>query len=229
MPYRARLASTPSAEGPVVEFHYDYSSPYSYLASTQIEALAARTGATVELRPFVLGAVFKSLDKPAGLLGAPPEKQRWQLADLQEWAEHYAVPFRFPSTFPFNAIRAMRQTLAAEAQGLGWEHTRAAFHAYWVDDRDLTDPAVLADLAASIGIDGAELAARAEQQDIKDRLRSYTDSAIARGAFGAPTFFVDGRLYFGNDRLHFLEQALLRRRASTTPPQTNAPSPEQRR
>lgn len=215
MTYRARLASSPPGAGPAVEFHYDYSSPYSYLVSTQIEGLAARTGATIELRPFVLGAVFKSLERPAGLLGAPPVKQRWQLADLQAWAEHYAVPFRFPSTFPFNAIRAMRQTLAAEEKGLGWAHTRAAFHAYWVDDRDLTDPAVLADVAASIGLDGAELAARAEEQDIKDRLRANTDSAIERGAFGAPTFFFEERLYFGNDRLHFLEQALLRHRSAT--------------
>lgn len=220
MTYRARLVShstsgaptrdSEETPAPVIEFHYDFSSPYSYLASTQIEALAARTGATIELRPFVLGAVFKAFDRPPGLIGAPPAKQQWQLQDLQAWAEHYGVPFSFPSSFPINAIRAMRQTLAAEEKGLGWAFTQDVFHAYWASGSDITDPSVLADIASPLGLNPTELARRAEEAEIKDRLRAYTDSAIGRGAFGAPTFFFDGQLFFGNDRLPFLEQAVLR-------------------
>lgn len=190
-----------------VEFFFDLSSPYSYLASTQLQALAERTGAEIVWRPMVLGAVFKATgnEMPARI----PHKARWMGNDLARWADHYGVPFRFSSHFPANAIKAMRLVLVDDARAA--DVARAGFRAMWAEDRDLTDEAVLRSIAEAGGLDPAAALQAIETPAIKDRLRANTDEAVARGAFGAPTMIVGDELFWGNDRLHFVEAALRRK------------------
>lgn len=188
-----------------IEFFFDLSSPYSYLAATQLPAIAERAGATIAWKPFVLFAVFKAAenDMPARV----PAKAQYMLKDLHRWARHYGVEFRFNSRFPVNALKAMRVVLAGEDQGRGAETALAAFRAIWVDDSDVTTPEGLAAVAEKAGLDVGRAMAAIETPAIKDRLRAYTDDAIKRGAFGAPAMFVGDDLFWGNDRLHFVEEA----------------------
>ncbi len=190
-----------------VDFYFDLSSPYSYLAATQMRALGERTEAEVAWKPMVLGAVFKTVgnEMPARV----PQKARWMSHDLERWAAHYGVPFRMSSHFPTNAIKAMRLILVDEAKAA--PVALAGFAAMWAEDRDLTSDAELRRIAAAGGLDPAAALAAIEDPKIKERLRANTDEAVARGAFGAPTFLVGDELFWGNDRLPFVEAALRRK------------------
>jgi 2-hydroxychromene-2-carboxylate isomerase len=184
-----------------IDFFFDVASPYSYLASTRIDRLAAAVGAPVRWRPFLLGGVFKAVgNEPPATLAA---RAGWMLRDLHAWAERAGVPFAFSPSFPMNSLLPMR-ALA----GLPDDALRPAAHrlfaATWAEGLDPSQPAVLAALL------GEDALARAAAQDSKDRLRATTDAAIAAGAFGAPTFLVDGVLFFGNDRLDFVVEAAAR-------------------
>jgi 2-hydroxychromene-2-carboxylate isomerase len=187
-----------------LELFFDLSSPYSYLASTQVGAIADRTGATVVWKPMVLGALFKAVgnEMPARV----PHKARWMGNDLQRWADHYGVPWRWSSHFPTNAIKAMRLVLVDDEKAAAVAH--AGFAAMWTEDRDITAEPELRHIAERGGLDPATALAAIESPAIKDRLRANTDEAIARGAFGAPTMFIGDEMHWGNDRLHFVEAAL---------------------
>lgn len=191
-----------------LEFFFDFASTYSYLASTQVEALAARTGAQLVWRPMVLGAVFKATgnDLPARVAA----KAKYLISDLKRWSQHYDVPFRMSSHWPANTVKAMRLVLVAEAEGKAAAVAHAGFRAMWVEDQDLTAEATLRAVATSAGLDADRALAAIETPELKDRLRQNTDEAIARGAFGAPALFVGDELFWGNDRLHFVEAALSR-------------------
>lgn len=192
-----------------LELFYDVGSPYTYLAATQIPAIEGRTGVRVRLRPFLLGGVFKATNNspPANVTA----KARWMRDDLDAWADHYGIPFRLSSRFPLATLPTQRALCAAELAG-GQDALRALtlplFRAYWVDDRDVTAPDVIADVASAAGLDGAAIARGASSDDAKQLLRAHTDEAIARGAFGSPSFFFGDRLFFGNDRIHLVERAL---------------------
>lgn len=186
-----------------LDLFFDLSSPYSYLAATQLPALSARTGATVRWRPMVLFAVFKAAHNH--MPAESPVKARWMLGDLSRWAERYGVPFRMNSRFPINAIPAMRLVLVGERHGRAQEVALEAFRRMWVEDLDPNEH--LAAIAAAAGLpEGAEAAI--SDPEIKDLLRANTDEAVARGAFGAPAMFVGDQLFWGNDRLDFVEAAL---------------------
>jgi 2-hydroxychromene-2-carboxylate isomerase len=189
-----------------VEIYFDLSSPYSYLASTQIDAVAARHGATVVWKPMVLHAVFKATGNtmPASIAA----KATYMFADLQRWSKQYDVPFKFTSRFPVNAIKAMRLCIAGEPDGKAGAVAKAAFRALWVDDRDLNAEAELRAIAGEAGIDPDKAVAAIESPEVKERLRTYTDEAAKRGVFGAPAIFVGDQLFWGNDRLHHVEDAL---------------------
>jgi 2-hydroxychromene-2-carboxylate isomerase len=189
-----------------LEFFFDFASTYSYLASTQVEALAARHDARLAYRPMVIGAVFKATgnDMPARI----PAKARYMRDDMVRWSEYYGVPFKMSSHWPANTVKAMRLVLVGEDEGKAGAVVRAAFHAMWADDQDLTADATLRAVAASAGLDADHALAAIESAEVKDRLRKNTDEAIARGAFGAPALFVGDQLFWGNDRLHFVEAAL---------------------
>lgn len=189
-----------------LDFYWDFSSPYAYLAATQVEALAARTGATLRSRPMLLGGLFKSIGQvDVPLMAFSEAKRKYMLVDLQRWADHWGVPFKFPSRFPMNTVKALRVYLALpEARRAAFR--AATFRAYWADDRDIADDAVLAEL---IGADAAEVLLRTKEPAIKEELFAATGAAAKAGAFGAPTWVVDGTdLYWGQDRIPLVERAL---------------------
>ena len=191
-----------------LQFFFDFSSPFSYLAATQVEAVAARSGAVVRFRPFLLGALFKAVgtvDIPFFAMSEP--KRRHTATDLFRWADHYGVPFKWPSRFPMNTVKALRMVLQLP------EEARPAFvhavnGAYWADDRDINDDATLVAIASGLGLDGAALLAGTKSDEVKAQLKTATDEAVRLGLFGAPTFMVGKLLFWGQDRLPFVEKAL---------------------
>lgn len=191
-----------------LSFFFDFSSPFAYLASTQVEGLAARTGATLRFRPFLLGALFKALGGPdVPLFTMPPPKQRHARDDMFRWADFHGVPLKFPTRFPMNTVKALRMVLQTpEEQRAPLIH--AIYRAYWADDRDINDDTVLTELAVGAGLDGPALVAGTRQDAVKERLRTATDEAVKLGLFGAPCFMVDDLLFWGQDRLVFVEKAL---------------------
>ncbi|WP_224361810.1 2-hydroxychromene-2-carboxylate isomerase [Hyalangium versicolor] len=190
-----------------LEFFFDYASVYSYLASTQVEEVAKRTGAELRWRVFLLGAVFKAAGNVSPVTVA--SKATYLVKDLQDWTSYLGLPpFQMPSNFPFNSLKVNRLGLVAAEEGKIAAFSHAVYRAAFADGRDLNDPAVIAEVLHSVGLDAEKAQARAETQDIKDALRRNTEEAIARGAFGAPLFFVGEEMFFGNDRLMFVERAL---------------------
>ena len=191
---------------PQIEFFYDFASPYSYLASTQMEGLEKRTGAPVRWRPFGLGFVFKETGN--AMTASVPAKGKYMIQDLTRWAEFYKVPFRWPSTFPLNSILALRAALAVEDPEKLRRFSQALFHAFWAQGRDLSQPAVVQEVADSLGLPGEAILARTQEAAVKDQLRANTAEAVQRGAFGAPTFFVGEEMFWGNDRIEMVERHL---------------------
>jgi 2-hydroxychromene-2-carboxylate isomerase len=189
-----------------LEFYFDYGSPYSYLADTQVEAIAQRAGATLVRKPMLLGGVFKATGNhsPAEL----PQKSAWSAFDMPMWARHYGVPFQRNPFFPVNTLALMRGAAAAQIDGSFDRYHPAVFKAMWVEGRNLNDIKEVASVLASAGLDAARFGTRIQDQDVKDRLKTTTEEAVARGVFGAPTCFVDKMMFFGNDRLPFVELAL---------------------
>jgi 2-hydroxychromene-2-carboxylate isomerase len=190
----------------ILEFYFDYGSPYSYLADTQVETIARRTDAALSRKPMLLGGVFKATgnSSPAEL----PAKAGWTASDMPMWARYYGVPFQRNPHFPVNTLALMRGAAAAQIDGTFERYHPTMFRAMWVEGRNLNDPKEIATVLATAGLDAAKFAKRIQDQEVKDRLKATTDEAVARGVFGAPTSFVDGRMFFGNDRLAFVELAL---------------------
>jgi 2-hydroxychromene-2-carboxylate isomerase len=203
----------------MIEFFFDCSSPWTYLAFHNIQPLAAELGANIRWRPILVGGVFNSVNPSVYASRERPvrAKQAYQSKDLQDWARHAGLAIRNPPTvFPVNSVKAMRGCILAEPQGKLIAFARAAFEAYWGDDCDISNDAVLAEVCARVGIDGAAFFAGIARQEIKDQLTANTDELIRRGGFGSPTIYVNGGdMYFGNDRLPLVRAALLRGVASS--------------
>jgi 2-hydroxychromene-2-carboxylate isomerase len=189
-----------------LEFYFDYGSPYSYLADTQVEAIARRAGATLDRKPMLLGGVFKATGNASPMTVA--QKSKWSAFDMPMWARHYGVPFNRNPFFPVNTLALMRGAAAAQIDGIFERYHPAMYKAMWVDGRNLNDVEEVAAVLAEAGIDAQRFGNRIQEQDVKDRLKATTDEAVARGVFGAPTMFVDDMMFFGNDRLPFVEKAL---------------------
>jgi 2-hydroxychromene-2-carboxylate isomerase len=192
-----------------IEFWFDFSSPYSYLASETIEAIAARHGRTVQFKPTLLGVIFRTTGG-VPLTELVPPKSRYFVLDFERSARFVGVPYRQPSMFPISTVGASRALLwlqgRDEAMALRFLH--AAFRAYFAQDRNLAEPEVLATLAREVGADPAQLAQGMQEPAVKDRLKTLVDESIARGVFGAPTIFVDGEMFWGHDRLPQVERWL---------------------
>ena len=186
------------------EFLYDFISPYSYLAFTQLEGVAQKAGIPVLYRPVFLSGIFKETgNRPPIEVAA---KAAYLPKDVQDWASDYGVPMTFPATFPFNSIKALRGALVAEAEGKLAAYSRLVFDAAWAEGKDVSKPEVLAQLVAGLGLEGDKFLARIEEEQVKEELKRRTSEAVGRGVFGLPTFFVDGELFWGNDRLALLER-----------------------
>ena len=198
----------------MIEFFFDCSSPWTYLAFHNIQPLAAELGAKIRWRPFLVGGVFNSVNPSVYFAREHPvpAKQAYQLKDMQDWARQAGLALKFPpSVFPVNSVKAMRGCVLLEAQGKLVPFAQAAFEAYWGEDRDISNDAVLSEVCARAGVDAAAFFAGIAQQTIKDALKANTDELIRRGGFGSPTMFVNGAdMYFGNDRLPLLRAALQR-------------------
>lgn len=193
-----------------LELYWDVASPYTYLAVTQIDKLIQRTGAEVDLIPFLLGGVFKGANNM--MPASNPAKAMYLMHDLVRWREHYQVQMKMPPTeliFPLNSILPMRAAIFAKRSGKGAEYCREIFRAYWAEGRNVSEQAEVESVARAAGLDPAAVLAGANEQSVKDELRKNTEEAVARGAFGAPTMYVGDQMFFGNDRLHFVEKALM--------------------
>lgn len=191
-----------------IEFYFDFSSPYSYIASEVIDGLAERYGRKVKWRPMLLGVVFQKTGQP--LLVNVPLKGEYSLRDFARSARYHGVPFKFPAKFPLSTVSAARAYYWLHGQDCAKarQFARAAFRAYWVDGRDISDLAVLQEIAAGLGVDPAALAAGVATPEIKERLRAETEAALAKGMCGAPWFVVDGEPFWGADRLPQIEKWL---------------------
>lgn len=190
---------------PVMQFWFEYASPYSYVAAARIEKLAAAAGFEIEWRPFLLGPIFQAQgwnDTPAALF---PAKGRHMWRDVERLCNLYELPYRQPEIFPQNGVRAARATLVAIDEGFAPDLVRAVYDRVFVNERNIADPAVLTEIIDGLGRDGGEVLARAESPEVRARLRANTEEAMARGIFGAPSFIVGDELFWGSDRL---EQAL---------------------
>ncbi|PRB82988.1 2-hydroxychromene-2-carboxylate isomerase [Pseudomonas sp. MYb185] len=189
-----------------VEFFFDVGSPASYLAWTQIGALAERHGAEVVYQPMLLGGVFKATGNasPATI----PAKGRYTRVDFQRFARRYGVPFQHNPFFPINTMQLMRGAAAYLGTDRFLPYVEAVFQAMWVDGKDMGSPEVIAEVLGGAGFDVTELLQKINDPAVKDRLRQITERAIERGVFGAPTLFVGEEMFFGQDRLDFVEQVL---------------------
>ena len=194
----------------LVDAWVDYSSPFAYLGSTQIERVAAEAGARARFRPFLLGALFRSIGTPLVPIEAMSEAKRsYYRLDLERWARHWGVPFTFSARFPLRSVDALRLTLLAP-ESLRSPLVHAIMRATWAEDRDPADPDVLRGCAREAGVDPA-LIERAPEA--KELLREETQRAIDLGVPGAPTFVVGEDLYWGQDRLDFVARRLSRPRS----------------
>lgn len=198
----------------MIEFFFDCSSLWTYLAFHNIQPLANELGASVRWRPILVGGVFNSVNPSVYFSRDHPvqAKQAYQLKDMQDWARHAGLAIKFPpSVFPVNSVKAMRGCILLERAGKLVPFAQAVFEAYWGEDRDISSDAVLAELCARAGVEAAEFFAGIARQEIKDALKANTDELIRRGGFGSPTMFVNGEdMYFGNDRLPLVRAGLLR-------------------
>jgi len=187
-----------------IDFYFDFSSPYGYLASTEIDALAARHGRSVTWRPFVLGAAFKLTGQRA--LTEQPLRGDYARRDFARSARLLGVPFKLPDPFPFFALAASRACYWLEEPSQAKALAKAVYHAAFGEGRDITPVPVVAEIARGLGIQGLEQGL--EQPATKAGLRDATDQALARGVFGSPFFIVDGEPFWGHDRLDQLDRWL---------------------
>jgi len=193
-----------------LEFWFDYSCPYAYLGSTQVEALAARTGASLVWEPMLLGGVFRANDTPQKLFAVlSPQKAAHNANDMMRWADIFGVELRMPAGHPFRTVEALRATIAT---GLDPKVIHGFYRAYWIENRPVSDPETMKDVLSKAGHDTAVLS---DLGRWKEDLRVRTDRAIAYGIFGAPSFVVAGEMYWGQDRMDFVERALSKASART--------------
>ena len=191
-----------------IDFYFDFSSPYSYLASEMIDELATKYGRKVKWRPILLGAAFQKSGLP--LLVTVPLKGEYSVRDFDRSARFYGIPFKFPVKFPLATHTAARGYYWLHGQDCAKarEFAHAVFRAYWIHGRDVSESAVIKEIATGLGIDSDALVEAAGQPELKARLKDETDGGIAKGMFGAPYLIVDGEPFWGADRLPQLEKWL---------------------
>ena len=187
-----------------VEFFFDYASPYSYLADYQLSSFR---NIEIIYRPMLLGAVMQATNnKPPGTI---PSKGNYIAKDLELWSQHYGIPFRMNSIFPQNTLKALRLAIVCQQENCFQMVHQALFEAMFVHNLDLSDVDILKNLINQQQLNSDQLIEKLSENTIKDELKRNTNEAISRGAFGAPTFFINDEMFFGNDRLDFIKAKLL--------------------
>ena len=191
-----------------VDFYFDFGSPAAYLAYTQLSRLTSDTGATVVMKPILLGGIFQaSGNRPPASV---PLKGSYLFKDMSRFARRYGVPLNMNPFFPIITTTLMRMDLGLHLRNdPSLKHFRdTVFQAIWVDERNLNDPVTVGAVLTEAGFDPTALLALASEQTIKDELKTVTLAAVERGVFGAPTFFVGNEMFWGQDRLDFVRDAL---------------------
>jgi 2-hydroxychromene-2-carboxylate isomerase len=191
-----------------VEFYFDVGSPAAYIAWHRLPGICRETGATLQYKPMLLGGVFQATGNQSPM--AIPAKGRYVHMDLDRYAQRYRIPFSHNPFFPINTLMLMRGATALQMRDRARlvPYGDAVYRAIWVEQKDMNDPAVVAGVLQQAGFDPAAVLTMASDPEVKERLKNVTQDAVARGVFGAPTFFVDGQMYWGQDRLDFVKEAL---------------------
>jgi 2-hydroxychromene-2-carboxylate isomerase len=199
----------------MIEMFFDCSSPWTYLAFHNIQPLAKQYNVPITYRPVLVGGIFNAVNPSVynSRNDPVPAKQRYQAKDIQDWARSAGLRIKMPPTvFPVNAVKSMRGCILMDKEGKLLPFATACFEAYWGDDQDISKDEVLAKICERVGVDPQKFLAGIGQQAIKDELKANTDEVIARGGYGSPTMFVDKTdMYFGNDRLPLLREAVERK------------------
>jgi len=194
-----------------VEFHFDFGSPNAYLAHKLVRGIEQRTGAAFVYVPVLLGGVFKLTNNVAPLVQFKDVKNKleYQRLEMRRFIERHGLKqFQWNPNFPVNTVQIMRGAIVAQTDGSLMPYVDAVFHHMWEAAKKMDDPAVIRAALDESGIDAARILARIQEQDVKDALLKNTEASVARGTFGAPTFFVGDEMYFGKDRLRELEEAI---------------------
>jgi 2-hydroxychromene-2-carboxylate isomerase len=195
-----------------VEFYYDLVSPYSYLAYGRVGRICEENGSDLILRPMLLGAVHKAVGLQAPVEIKP--KASYQARDICRWANYYGLPLQFPEPFPFRTLKTMRAAIFLQESEELEAFTREAFALYWEEGgapgglQETDEDGPISSVARRLGVDPEEVLSEAASPKAKQALKVATSEAVERGVFGAPAFFVGDEMFWGNDRLHFVEAAL---------------------
>jgi 2-hydroxychromene-2-carboxylate isomerase len=201
----------------VIEFFFDCSSPWTYLAFHNIQPLAAEFGVPIVWRPILVGGIFNTINPTvyASREHPVPQKAAYMLKDIQDWARVAGLKIKMPpAVFPVNSVKAMRACIVLEPQGRLVDFARGMFEIYWGEDQDISQDTVLVEVCRRVGVEPDLLFAAIGTQAVKDQLKANTDEVMRRGGFGSPTIFVGGDdMYFGNDRMPLIRDALERARA----------------
>lgn len=196
---------------PKVEFHFDLGSPNSYLAHKVVPGIEQRTGTKITYVPILLGGVFKLTNNQSPMIQYKDIKNKGdyhRLEFMRFIKKHGLASFKMNPHFPVNTVQIMRGAVAAEMNGELAKYVDAAFHHMWEEPKKMDDPEVIRAAFESSGLDGARILARIQEQAVKDKLLKNTENSVARGTFGAPTFFVGSEIFFGKDKLRDVEEEI---------------------
>lgn len=202
----------------MIEFFFDCSSPFTYLGFHEIQKISQEFDQPIIWKPILVGGIFNTINPSVYAFReqAVPSKQAYMIKDLGDWARLYGLKIKMPpSVFPVNTVKAMRGCLVLEPEGKLVPFAEAVFRRYWSDDKDVSKDEVLVSICDEVGVDSVWLLAEIQSPPVKDKLKQKTQELIDRGGFGTPTIFLNGTdMYFGNDRLGLVRQALCRMPAS---------------
>ena len=201
----------------MIEFFFDCSSPWTYLAFHNIQPLAKEFGAEISWRPILVGGIFNTINPSVYASREKPveAKARYMKKDMADWARSAGLTIKMrPTVFPVNSVKAMRGCIHLAPEGKLVPFARTVFEIYWGEDQDISQDTVLTEVCRRVGVDPAKFFAGIGDQAVKDQLKANTDEVMARGGFGSPTIFLDKTdMYFGNDRLPLIREALTRLKA----------------
>ena len=193
------------------QFMFDFGSPNAFLSHEAIPAIEQRTGVKFEYVPVLLGGIFKATNNksPAETLAGVKNKPEFNALETERFVKRFGVrPYAPNPFFPVNTLNLMRTAVAAQLEGVFERYVEAAFHHMWVEPKKMDDPDVAAKALTASGLDGAKLLARGQEPEVKARLIANTQSAVERGAFGSPTFFVGKEMFFGKEQLREVEELI---------------------
>ena len=193
------------------QFMFDFGSPNAFLSHEAIQAIEKRTGVKFEYVPILLGGIFKATNNksPAETLAGVRNKPEFQALETERFMKRFQVkPYTWNPFFPINTLNLMRAAIAAQLEGVFEKYVEAAFHHMWVEPKKMDDPEVARSAISGSGIDAAKLFARAQEPDVKSKLIENTQTAVERGAFGSPTFFVGSEIFFGKEQLREVEELI---------------------